>query len=600
MRVSLSALLSLTVAGSLAACETVGALTGEEAARTAALSPPSRETLRQWVEPQFQTVMSDCAKIPIDSKKLRFRSNAPDPTYIPSQITRDQYLGGELDLPYEDLSGQTLQRIFGAVISGEDLELLRPAINDQIGVDYARTDELVVAPGYSTWRYTTSCAAAASVALNARFQANWGLADVNTALAADMNQSGSLRQEFLYGIFESPVAAAIRGGPNTDAAAIVHYNLMLWEWQAQQAQDAPTRYVVSQFAGVASYFSSASRSRAITSASVQMGAGTLAGARVSGSLDAEDSLTLQSFKFAAINDPRVDFEEIPTPAKIAERASVQSVFFAVQRNQAGLIVPYPNPTYVMIEGNPQISLLQFSRAIPKRFCERPWESSPAPAGSNLTLRSVSWIEQDGAIPMTGCLIEAFTSAPSAAERNEQLLNANVRLVSDVRGSHFALPLQTVTLGSTRRPIVSEDRAYIVANPRADVDQTNSGWSYRTSTWKFRFVLDPGPTSSEAITGALVEPGAISIEPTSCSVPQTSFDAATVGLDGDGRGAVLTLTKIHGPNPAGAVTYTEASCTLKGSLTLELGPNRTPVTRSIAGVRLEVPIARPVAPPPPPP
>lgn len=594
-------LVSLMFGVGLAGCETVpddaNATAVEIAGEDGQAAPP---TVRQWLDPQFRAVMQKCSGLPVDSKKLRFRRNAPDPTYIPAQITNDRYLGEQLGLPFADLSGQTMTRIFGSIIDGEDLALLAPAVNDQIGDNYARADDLIVAPGFSTWRYTTSCAAAASAALEARFQSNWGIAEVSAALTADMEQSDDLRQEFLYGIFESPVAAAIRGGPDTDAAAIVHYHLMLWEWQAQQAQDTPPRYLVSRFAGVAAYGSSARRSRWRTEASARMGVGSVAAARVSGSLSAEDTLDIESFNFAAIRDARVDFEAIPTAEQIAARVIDRPVFMAVQRNQAGQIVPYRDPTYVMIEGNPQTTLLQFSPVIPKRFCERPWTAGPsAPGGASLTVRSATWLDQPGSTPMSGCLVEAFTSAPPVTERNEIPLSATIRMAAPVRDSYFTLPLQTVTLGSTRLPNVTLDQGFLLANPRSDVDLTSGGMAARTSTWTFRFTLEAGTSSNERIEATSVEPGAISIEPTSCALPYTTFDTVDSTLAGNRKGLTLTLTKIHGPAPVGSMTYTEAGCTLKGSVTLYLGPTRVPVTRSVAGAPLRAPVAQPVAPPPPP-
>lgn len=551
-----------------------------------------RPTASEWLEPKFKSMLGRCFGGNIADDRWRRQRGQPTGSFLPSLLTEDPHMSRVLNAPVIDLGASTLTTVFGRVYAQRSLDRLDAtgAYMSRLPESYARTNDLVVAPGESSWRYMTTCGSALQAALNVNLRRPITLAEVEAALRADLQNKQDVRYEIVYGLFESPVARAFRAGSvwERDPRAAVHYAFSAWDWHGprEQVRDVGSAFLLSRFYGFAAYTGNESTQSLVSSARLSIGSGGSTSV-VSGDVNNRTTNRLDTYNVVALGFDLPDaFIPMQTPQQLSELVSTAQVFEVVfGPNESYAAAPSEIP---MIRGVASETVLQFSDAIPRDYCERAWEI-PSQQGSSAraTLQGDrgSWLAS-GPGGRSGCLFR--TSVTFGSDRGQPItVSAVIRLTTAKGGHYFSLPLQPVTLRPTDQPSISFDRLRLAEMTRTESVQSSGTRESVTTVWRYYFRLDEGAGNAQTVRDVSVRVNELSLNEACGDVGNPSFDqvSALVEAGASQRWVVLTVTRVAGPADTSTSVRRSSECGLNGVIHLLVGPNRLDVPREFGSVVL---------------
>jgi hypothetical protein len=567
--------MALALAAAVSACAT-----GAEAQRNNAADSAPR-TVQSWLEPRFATMLGTC----IDQNRtdrLQRRRNS----LIPARIRQSIQLQEVLNEPYVTIGTASLTTLFGRIYSTGTLDTIESGrILSTLPTDYAKTDDLVVAPGDSAWRYRTTCAAGVQAALRAELGTSLSSTEIQAALNADLTGQVSSKYQLVYGHFQSPIVRSLGSSDdvyNRDAASAMRHAFVLWDWNANNA--AVDGFLLSDFYGVAIYENSTSSQTADIDSSVRVRMGQNS-ASIAGNVDASQNQEVTEFNLIGVlrrrEMPAHPMVAVFNPTQISQRVTNLHVFQAVSL-EGGRLVTTETSEVPMIVGRERDEVQQFTSAIPEDYCNRPWQIDEA-SRAQIENLSVRWLSA-GPTGTAGCLFTV--SVPFADRTRDRAIEARVRLSQALEGSHLAIPLQTINLRATSLPRLALDNLRSADMSRLESTQrTGSSRESTTVRWIFYFLLTDGAGPGQRVISAEAMAGDFQLAQNSCpAVTERGLSQVSAVIEPAADGSTnrwvrVVITQAASTSQSDTDVQQFVNCSVTGSVNLSFtrGPDAVPRT-----------------------
>jgi hypothetical protein len=352
------------------------------------------------------------------------------------------------------LPDQSVSRAFAYVYPGKALVVNAPDLGNYIIADYLEDPKLMIAKGFDWAGYDHSCSSSLAASLKANASWTFPIAQVATALQADLSGKSTYRLALISGTMYSPLWTMYTSNQDQKTYA----QMLIWDWYLRHPNattDNIPRYLLTQFNGVSVYkimtssFSKDGKVDASASAS-------LPPINLSGSLQAAyntlSQTTVESFGLVIrkTGDAEVvKFEPLPSISTISSQLSTSA--------QARLD---SNTTDLRLR--PSTSHTQVITGIPASICTGRWraEKIDAQLGGKLSVGSRTPIDlkDDKSLPACRISIQYDLDPAAPVAEPPKGINLEYNLVTEILDGNTVkatakIRAGTVSLSSSGLPAI---------------------------------------------------------------------------------------------------------------------------------------------------